>query len=431
MKSRKPGWKDRQKRGSQRKVETQREWSLECEIGALRVTLSGNTTKGMKTKQRVLSWDFQELQASLVHELSYRKATFILNRMLHREAGQELRYTTLKDWTESFGQSISRGYIQKAETVLEANGFDKESGQICQDKVLAPELANPNLPPTIDEKHARQLIADYNRDKATDNKIKYNDRVARIESSAKHCCYISADDVGVKFQKESRSKKSKKNHRYLENTVIHIQTESTEYTLTAIGMDAAFKQLLAFLLASHILENHRLIFMTDGATNIKDHIEKFFSFCQYTIILDWLHLEKKCNEYLSMALKGNKDDKAVIKKQLAEFLWIGHTQKAVRYISDISSRSIRRPDILKELVGYLERKNQMITCYALRKCLGLRNSSNRVEKENDLIVASRQKHNGMSWSKTGSGALASIAVAMADDELSGWIEDGTIRYGAA
>ena len=46
-------------------------------------------------------------------------------------------------------------------------------------------------------------------------------------------------------------------------------------------------------------------------------------------------------------------------------------------------------------------------------------------------ACSRQKHNGMSWSKTGSGALASIAVAMADDELSGWIEDGTIRYGAA
>lgn len=412
-------------------AETQREWSLECEIGALRVNLSGTATKGMKTKQRVLSWDFQELQASLVHNLSYRNATCILNRMLRRDAEQELCYTTLKDWTESFGQSISRVYLQKAETVLEDNGFDKDSGQVCQDKVLAPELANPNLPPTIDEKHARQIIADYNRGKETDNKIKYNDRVAGIESSAKHCCYVSVDDVGVKSQKESRSKTSIKKRKYVENTVIHIQTESIEYTLTAIGMDAAFKQLLAFLLANHILENHRLIFMTDGATNIKDHIEKFFSFRQYTIILDWLHLEKKCNEYLSMILKGSKDDKTEIKKQLAGFLWIGHTQKAIRYISDISSRNIRRPELLKELISYLERKNPMMTCYALRKCIGLRNSSNRVEKENDLIVASRQKHNGMSWSKVGSSALASIAVAMADEELAGWIEDGTIRFCAA
>lgn len=73
----------------------------------------------------------------------------------------------------------------------------------------------------------------------------------------------------------------------------------------------------------------------------------------------------------------------------------------------------------------------MMTCYALRKCMGLRNSSNRVEKENDLIVTSKQKHNGMSWSKSGSSALASIAVAKANEELSGWIEDGIITFRAA
>lgn len=408
-----------------------REWPLECEIGSLGISLSGIATKGMRAKQRILSWDFQELQASLVQELSYRKSTSILNRMLRRDANQELSHTTLKDWAETFGQSISCGYLQKAETILENNGFDKDSGQVGQDNTLSSILANPVLPPAIDEQQARQLIADYNRGKDTDNKIKYNDRVAGIESSTRHCCYVSVDDVGVKFQRESRSTSHIKKRKYVENTVIHIQTESIEYSLTAVGMDAAFKQLLAFLLVNHILEDHRLIFMTDGAANIKDHIEKFFSFRQYTIILDWLHLEKKCNEYLSMALKGSKDDKTKIKKQLAGFLWVGHTQKAIRYVSNISSRNIRRPDLLKDLISYLERKNPMMTCYALRKCMGLRNSSNRVEKENDLIVASRQKHNGMSWSNTGSSALASIAIAKANVELSGWIEDGIIRFSAA
>ena len=38
------------------------------------------------------------------------------------------------------------------------------------------------------------------------------------------------------------------------------------------------------------------------------------------------------------------------------------------------------------------------TIKALRANLGLRNSSNPVEKANDLVVAGRQKHNGMAWS---------------------------------
>ena len=50
----------------------------------------------------------------------------------------------------------------------------------------------------------------------------------------------------------------------------------------------------------------------------------------------------------------------------------------------------------------------MIKCYVVRAKLGLRNSSNPIEKENDILVAQRQKHNGMSWSKNGSGSLASI-----------------------
>lgn len=63
---------------------------------------------------------------------------------------------------------------------------------------------------------------------------------------------------------------------------------------------------------------------------------------------------------------------------------------------------------LEEQIGYLERKKEMIKCYAVRAKLGLRNSSNPVEKENDILVAQRQKHNGMSWLKNGSGSLSPI-----------------------
>ncbi len=60
-------------------------------------------------------------------------------------------------------------------------------------------------------------------------------------------------------------------------------------------------------------------------------------------------------------------------------------------------------------------------CYALRKELGLRNSSNLGEKANDIVVSSRQKHNGMSWSGDGSIAFATVAAAAYNDEINRWI----------
>jgi hypothetical protein len=44
-------------------------------------------------------------------------------------------------------------------------------------------------------------------------------------------------------------------------------------------------------------------------------------------------------------------------------------------------------------------------------CLGLRNSSDLVEKANDLVMAKRQKHDVMAWSKEGSVGLASVSSA--------------------
>ena len=58
--------------------------------------------------------------------------------------------------------------------------------------------------------------------------------------------------------------------------------------------------------------------------------------------------------------------------------------------------------------------------------MGLRNSSNRVEKANDLVVAQRQKHNGMSWSTSGNGALAQITALIINNELCSWLKEGIL-----
>ena len=88
-------------------------------------------------------------------------------------------------------------------------------------------------------------------------------------------------------------------------------------------MKDAFVQLVAFLLANNLMEGCCLVFLTDGANCIRENIETFFGFRQHTIILDWLHLEKKCNEYLCMAIKGKKEEKDKIKQEFAAILWTG------------------------------------------------------------------------------------------------------------
>ena len=80
------------------------------------------------------------------------------------------------------------------------------------------------------------------------------------------------------------------------------------------------------------------------------------------------------------------------------------------------------------MISYSVRNLSYIPCYALRKRLGLRVSSNRGEKANDLVVAQRQKHNGMSWSKSGSSGLANVSALFLNKEDENWINRRTIEF---
>ncbi len=79
-------------------------------------------------------------------------------------------------------------------------------------------------------------------------------------------------------------------------------------------------------------------------------------------------------------------------------------------------------------MNYLEKNRGMIPVYAVRRELGLRNSSNRGEKANDLLVAARQKHNGMSWSKAGSVALASVTALKKNQAYKTWFRKRELEF---
>jgi len=386
----------------------------------------------LKPKERIIGRSIREFILQICTKVSYRGMCQILNNAFHRNQIESFKLKTLSDRIESVGRQLSNLITEHSCEVLEAHSFDPTTGLPVNPEEILESIRNPEpiRSEQQDEHKARfrKQIASYNEGKDSAFQIKDSALIQTTETDPSHCVYVSIDDVGVKHQRDTRKDQGSKIGKYVENTVIHIQAAEGNYVLTKVGMDDAFKQLLAFLLENKLLENRHLYFFSDGAQNIRSGIEKYFSFCPYVHMLDWYHLEKKMTELLSMALKGDKESRHEIRYHLARILWAGNVDDAVVYLRSLEEYNVKNTKKLDEAITYLERKKPYICCFALRKYCGYRNSSNPAEKTNDLIVACRQKHNGMSWSKRGSHALASISSAVINGEINTWLTNHKIRF---
>ncbi len=193
-------------------------------------------------------------------------------------------------------------------------------------------------------------------------------------------------------------------------------------------MEKAFRILLAFLLRNDLMRDRELVFLTDGASDIRCCIERFFSFRPYTIHLDWFHVAKKCKEFISQAIKGTAQSKKTIIQKVLNLLWRGKIDETISYLDGFKASSIKSEDSRMKMKEYLCRKRNYIPCYAFRKHLGLNNSSNKVEKANDLVVGKREKHNGMSWVPEGSSCLAVIKAALINKENGVWTTTKKLHF---
>ena len=94
-----------------------------------------------------------------------------------------------------------------------------------------------------------------------------------------------------------------------------------------------------------------VVAITDGAQNIRTHLERVFGGSPIPVILDWYHLTKKVYQLLSMVAHG-KDERERMQQKIVGFLWRGEVSKALSYLREVSAR---RVEALSELVTYLER----------------------------------------------------------------------------
>ncbi len=400
--------------------------SLDLESGRISLFVCGSLASSLKPKERILSLSFLEAASCVCTKTSYRDSTDIINRFLGRSGANTIKLRTLSDTICRTGAEISQELSNITSLILTMYGFDTESGLPLEDVVLPNNITTLALPDKveIDTKKIEDAIFAINDSREEKIPFKADDVI--IESVPSESVYVSVDDVGVKQQKNSRKEGSIRDSKYVENTVAHIQYGEKSYILTGIGMRNVFKSVLAFLLANNLL-SHELIFMTDGARDLKSHIQSVFQFRPYTVVLDWFHLKKRCQERLSQSIRGKDRRNAVLEKAL-RYLWVGDVPGATEYLRSLDSKDIKNANWLDDLISYFDNKGDAITCYALRAKLGLRNSSNPVEKANDLLVAQRQKHNGMAWSSKGSGSLAALQMVYLNNQSDYWFQKRKLKF---
>jgi hypothetical protein len=350
---------------------------------------------------------------------SYRHTAGWLNRLRHQaEAGTPSR--TLHHNSEQAGQALVAHLDQVAGQVLAAHQFEghhppveqraayqnrKFHTQATQQVVEAVEACVP------DRGAEREMLS---------NPVPYEVRAESV--------LISIDPVGVKKQKETRQDSVSQGKREMVyQTVAHLQHGEHVYTLNGSCIGLVLKLILAFLLHNDLLK-YNLIFFVDGQRSLHNAILALFAwFGPLQLVLDWVHLQDKCRTLLSVALKG-RDIRNQVLEQLLPLLWLGLVEQAIALLQTLDPTQVKDQAHLDKLIGYFRRQRPYIPCYAVRKRLNLRNSSNLGEKANDLLVSSRQKHNGMSWSSSGSVALAALTALVRNNEHHLWFRHQSLRF---
>ena len=234
---------------------------------------------------------------------------------------------------------------QHSEAVLKEAGFDPETGVFTGES--AQEYSEESSA-FEDENTVLSAIEKWNASQTeTDRKLSFV-QVPKFETY-KDSVYISIDDIGVRKQKKHRNPEYQKSRVYVQNTVAVIDTQKGMHILTNVGQRRTACNILAHLIENQMLSHKHLIFLTDGAKDIRRNIEEIFSFRRYTIILDWYHLKKRCQEYLSMSIKGGKEKRNVILQVLLQSLWNGNVDGAISYLRSLSDTILRTPNRIEDL----------------------------------------------------------------------------------
>jgi hypothetical protein len=228
------------------------------------------------------------------------------------------------------------------------------------------------------------------------------------DTKSKEVLFYS-DGVCVSEQKPKRDKKPKagKERTNLNLMMLQIPSQTSKATFETLIAGQGIEEVK---LVKSVLHKHYkgalslpIVCISDGATCLKNQNKAIFG-QQVVHLLDWYHLAAKITQLMSQ-IAPNKEIKEEMISLLLSYLWQGKTSTATLALKFLVPKNKAKH---QELIGYLEKNEPYIIDYERRQKAGKSIGSGRMEKQNDVIVAKRQKRKGMAWSAKGARNLAIV-----------------------
>ena len=365
---------------------------------------------------QVTTRGLQEWACLLPQDLPFGTAERLLGWMTHDP--QVMSETQLRRWVCAHGQVIRQAEQSEVEALQQRADLKGLQAQLCEagkprrpaawavelNQAVETALAQPNPQPP-----AGVSAADWERVV----EARRAEAVTRAEELRRLGPQIQPGEVVASVDEVEVRRPQKR--RFLELGTACVRTVNGHRYLSG-SIALVLQQLFLLLVLCGGGVSAKIVLLGDGARwIIRFFQERLASWPLTTLILDWYHCRKKCYDLTSLICRGRKA-KAELLRLLLKHLWRGQVQDAIDILEEYRPQA-KNIEKLEELINYLKNRQPYIPNYQERRAQRHYIGSAHVEKGNDLIVARRQKHQGMHWSEQTSDALAALRTLLLND---GW-----------
>jgi hypothetical protein len=169
-------------------------------------------------------------------------------------------------------------------------------------------------------------------------------------------------------------------------------------------------------------EYSEVFVLGDGARWIRN--TRYWCFPDAAYILDWYHLHRKVCRAFRHTFPDDKAVRKKLRRPVTSHLWKGQKAEALekleephaQFLSEGKQEVLEEHEGLQDLIVYVKSNWEGLINYQQMQQDGYLIASTLVESAANLVVAKRQKKQGMHWSRSGADALCALRTLWLNEE---------------